>query len=282
MKPVRTARPLITTGRLLIAASAAVLIGVLFYAGRAVSTGPADGVSFAGSTTPPPNGPYLRLATFNIDGGEGIDGKVDLTRTARCLQKVDVAAMEEVHATSDSDNQAEPLGTLLHLAYLFAPAERRWGHDTFGNAVFTDLPVTRWRRVVLPAEFLHAKRNYVTADLSWRGQPLHVFATHVDFKANGDEQLADVSNAFLAAPVPAVLLGDLNHPRSSPQIGRMIATPGVQECVSRVLDPVPGRVDWIFVRGLQTVDAGSVDLKASDHPAYWAEVRAIAPPATRP
>jgi hypothetical protein len=53
----------------------------------------------------------------------------------------------------------------------------------------------------------------------------------------------------------------------------LLATRGVEEAVNLILGPEPGRVDWIFLRGLTTVDAGRVDIGASDHPAYWAQVR---------
>ncbi len=225
----------------------------------------------------------LRIGTFNIDGGEGTDGKVDLARTAKCLQRLDVIGLEEVHGFSgDPPNQAISLGGLLHLPYLYVPAERQWGHESFGNAFLTDLPVHRWRRVVIPSSPLHAKRNYLLSDLAWHGQTLHVVTTHVDFKGNGDEQLAIVIRTFLDQPTPAILMGDLNHPASSEQIKQLLATAGVEEAIGRVLEPIPGRVDWIFLRGLRTVDAGSVDLHASDHPAYWAEVRLIAGAATSP
>ena len=263
----------------------AVAVGGFQWLGRATSAGPAEGTSLEGVLPPGPAGDRLRLATFNIDGGQGTDDRVDLGRTAKSLQRMDVIGMQEVHATGDGDdNQAAPLGVLLHLPYLYVPAERRWGHDSFGNAFFADLPVRRWERVVLPSTAWHAKRAYLLATLDWHGRTLSVITTHADFKGNGDEQLAIVAAAFLALPEPAVLMGDLNHPASSPQIEQLIATPGVEECYGRVpeLDPVPGRVDWIFVRGLRTVDAGSVNLHASDHPAYWAEVRLPVPPATRP
>ncbi len=257
---------------------ALIAVGGIAWAGRARSTGPAVGGGLVGPPATAPAGDDLMLGTFNIDGGQGTDEKVDLARTAKSLQHLDVIGMQEVHGDGGSPpDQARPLGELLHLPHLFVPAERRWDHDSFGNAFFADLPVTRWQRVVLPTTAFHAKRNYLLADLTWHGRPLHVIATHVDFKGNGDDQLARVFRAFLEQPTPAVLLGDLNHPASSPQIKALIATPGVEESIGRVIEPVPGRVDWIFVRGLHTVDAGKVDLGASDHPAYWAHVRGVAP-----
>ena len=265
-----------------LAIATAVAVGAVAWIGRARSAGAAVGGPLVGPPPAPPAGDDLRLGTFNVDGGQGTDGKVDLARTARCLQRLDVIGLEEVHGGwGDPPDQARPLGDLLHLPHLYVPAERRWGRDWFGNAFFTDLPVHRWQRVVLPSTGLHAKRNFLLSNLDWHGRTLNVVTTHVDFKGNGDEQLADVTRAFLAQPLPAVLMGDLNHPASSPQIKALLATSGVEEAVGRVLDPVPGRVDWIFLRGLRTVDAGSVDLGASDHPAYWAEVRLRSPATTR-
>jgi endonuclease/exonuclease/phosphatase family metal-dependent hydrolase len=255
----------------------ALLYGGFTWATRPVSAGPADGVALMGPPTTRTTHDTLRLGTFNIDGGQGLDGKVDLARTAKCLQRLDIIGLEEVHGfNADPPNQAVSLSNLLHLPYLYVPAERQWGHESFGNAFLTDLPVHDWHRVVIPSRPFHAKRNYLLSEVEWLGRPLHVVTTHVDFKGNGDEQLATVIQTFLAQPTPAILMGDLNHPASSDQIKQLIATPGVEEAVGKVLDPIPGRVDWIFLRGLTTVDAGSVDLKASDHPAYWAEVRLAA------
>ena len=267
--------------RLIVVAVAAPIAACVGWLGRATPAGPAEGTAFSGPAAVTPAGPRLRLATFNIDGGHGRDGKLDLTRTAKCLQRLDLIALQEVHGDG-SGNQAAALSHLLRLPFEFAPAERRWGHDSFGNAVLTDLPVTAWHRVVIPTGPLAADRNYVSLDLTWQGRPLHVIATHVDFKSNGDDQLRKVIETFLSLPEPAVLMGDLNHPAADPQIAALARTPGVQEAVGQVLDPVPGRVDWIFLRGLRAVDAGPVELGASDHPAYWAEVRLIGPAATSP
>jgi endonuclease/exonuclease/phosphatase family metal-dependent hydrolase len=156
---------------------------------------------------------------------------------------------------------------------LYVPAERQWGRETFGNAVFSDLPITQWQRVALPSEPFRAKRNYLLTDAVWNGKPIHFVTTHTDWKSGGEEQFSIVRDVFLHLPEPAILMGDLNTPQSNPLISDLQKTPGVEEAVGQVLDKIPGRVDWIFLRGLKTVDAGEVDLKASDHPAYWAQVR---------
>jgi endonuclease/exonuclease/phosphatase family metal-dependent hydrolase len=252
------------------------IFGVIVWAfSQPRQTGPADGHSFDGKPATRPTTNSLRIGTFNIDGGQGTDGVVDLDRTARSLQHLDFVALQEVHGylLEKPSNEAQELSTKLHLAYLWAPSERRWMHDTFGNADFTDLPVKEWHRVVLPNATMHALRNYELVDADWNGVTVHFLTTHVDFKNGGDEQLQIVIQKFLQLPTPAVLMGDLNHTDKSEQIQKLLKTPGVEEAVNSVLEPKDSRVDWIFVRGLKTEDAGEVDTGASDHPAYWAQVR---------
>jgi endonuclease/exonuclease/phosphatase family metal-dependent hydrolase len=277
------------------------VLGIVAYLGRATPAGPASGQTFFG-TAPAytPHGSTLRLGTFNIDGGEGHDnGIVDLSRTAKSLQKLDFIGLEEVHGFGGEvpTNQAAELSSLLKLPFIYAPAEQRWGHDDFGNAVFTDLKVDHWDRVVLPNAKFHALRNYVLVDAQWQDTPIHFIVTHVDWKTGGDEQLAIVIDKFLHLPTPAVLLGDLNHPPSSPQIRQLLVTPGVHEAIREAYEKIPndvdpsdaqkargligGRVDWIFLRGLVPEDASPVDTLASDHPAYWAVVAREASPTTQ-
>jgi endonuclease/exonuclease/phosphatase family metal-dependent hydrolase len=252
--------------------------GLAFGIGNhAVQTGPAEGSEFFGPPATEPAGPYLRIGTFNIDGGEGLDGKLDLARTAKCMQKLDFIAMQEVHGFifQQPKNQVLELCQLLHLPGIYVPSEKRWGHETFGNAAFSDLPITHWQRIVLPSEPFHAKRNYLLTDALWHNKPIHFITTHTDWKSGGVKQFEIVRDVFLNLPTPAILMGDLNTPHSDDLIKNLEKTPGVEESIGKKLDPIPGRVDWIFIRGLTTDDAGQVELEppASDHPAYWASVK---------
>ena len=79
--------------------------------------------------------PTIRLGTFNIHGGTGIDGRRDLDRVAECLRDLDFVALNEVHgwsALSGSD-QAEELGRRLGMQWLFASANQQWYYREFGN-----------------------------------------------------------------------------------------------------------------------------------------------------
>jgi endonuclease/exonuclease/phosphatase family metal-dependent hydrolase len=241
------------------------------------SAGPAEGSSFDGPTPKSSAANNsLRLATFNIDSGRGTDDVVDLKRTAASLQHIDFIGLNEVRGgdiIGGQPIQTMQIAEFLGLQYLFAPAERRFSGDGFGNAVLTNLPVERWQRVVLPSRRFKALRNYVLTDAGWSGRTVHFLTTHTDWKPGGYEQREQVIKTFLALPEPAVLMGDLNAPQHDPQIERLLTTPNVEEAIDTVLGPEPGRVDWIFVRGFKTLDAGRVDIGASDHPAYWAQVQ---------
>jgi endonuclease/exonuclease/phosphatase family metal-dependent hydrolase len=256
--------------------AAALVISGGFWLGRAKLTGPAEGTRLNGTTDVRPSSSSLRIGTFNIDGGYGTDNQFDLDRTARCLQRLDFIGLNEVHGdfTGIAINQAQILSVKLKLPYLFVPAEQRFGNPTFGNAILSDLQITHWQRVVLPSAPFRALRNYLVTDVDWDGRTVHFLTTHVDFKSGGDEQLRIVTQVFMNLPSPAVLMGDLNHTGNSPQIQQLLATPGVEESINSFLGPPEKpRVDWIFLRGFKTIDAGIVDFGASDHPAYWAQIK---------
>jgi endonuclease/exonuclease/phosphatase family metal-dependent hydrolase len=248
-------------------------VGIVIASGAIkIPTGADQGTGLSGSADRERAAGSFRIGTFNIDGGMGLDGVTDLDRTARCLQRLDFVGLNEVHGDM-FDNQARVLGEKLKLPFLYAPVEWQWWHESFGNAIYSDLRIEHWRRVVLPNRWLEPHRNYVLTDARWQRRTIHFLTTHIDWKSGGAEQLQIVSEVFLKLPEPAVLMGDLNAPPGDAQIERLHGTAGVEEAVNAILGDQPHRIDWIFLRGLETVDAGIVNIGASDHPAYWAEVR---------
>ena len=106
--------------------------------------------------------------------------------------------------------------------------------------------------------------------------------THLTRRKTRKDQLKTVIEMFLDIDPPVVLMGDLNTLPTDPQIGSLLSMPGAVEPLTDVLrDQAPTRrVDWIFARGLEVVDAGIIDRGASDHPCVWAELR-LTPPPTR-
>ena len=220
----------------------------------------------------------FRVATFNIHGGEGRDGRLDLQRTADSLRGADLVALNEVYGSGywEVAGQAEILGRELQLAWLFAPSERRWGHEHFGNAALTSLAVESWQKIPLPRNSGHSCRNLLLAAFTFRGRTIRAAITHLD---RGDpldrqRQLQMAADLFLGLEEPAILLGDMNTTADEPAIERLLSAPGVNDPLAQIMgENTPRRIDWILTRGLETADAGLVESDASDHPCVWAELR---------
>jgi endonuclease/exonuclease/phosphatase family metal-dependent hydrolase len=278
-----------------ILAIALLLGGGIWHASQHRPTGPAEGVEIQGaefltektsSGIPLPANPArntIRLATFNLHGCKGLDGRLDLDRTAKCLENFDFAAVEEAHGPGflGGEDQAALLGKRLKTAWLFAPAIRQWYSLESGNGFLTTLPVIFWQRIPLESHGDYSFRNAVLLGLNQKDYTGHerrvqILMTHVNRRHDEDRraQLRAVIALFLSLREPAVLLGDLNSTIKDPQIENLVKNPEVFDSVGRILGQKddPNRIDWIFTRGLKCLSAGIMENDASDHPLVWAEL----------
>ncbi|MBI5758805.1 MAG: endonuclease/exonuclease/phosphatase family protein [Planctomycetales bacterium] len=219
----------------------------------------------------------LRVATFNIHGGRGADGVRDLRRIADLLKGFDLVGLNEVHGAriGSDDNQSARLGKNLDQLWLFAPTERRWWRDDFGNAVLTKLTVNHWYRFPLPTTQGSGFRNVVWLTIPWRGRTVTVLVTHLDRTRDRETQLRTVLNLFQSLAPPAILLGDFNTTPTDPMLRRFLTE---SDAIDAVGSPNIGsgtndRIDWILARGLSRVDSDCVPTTASDHPLVWTELR---------
>ena len=96
----------------------------------------------------------VRVATYNIHSGRGLDGRTRLERIAAVLARIDadiIALQEVVGASPLKPGQAAELGAALGMGWVMAPTRH---HRTalFGNVVLTRFPV----------------RHHVQYDLTWK------------------------------------------------------------------------------------------------------------------
>lgn len=261
----------------------AIVGGLLWHASLRTPTGPAHGTALNGSVTEPApvSGP-LRVATFNIHGARGLDGKRDLDRIAKCLEGFDVIGLQEIHGVQDSmlRDQADMLGEKLGMAWLFAPSVRQWHYYDFGNGILSRSPVIDWQRIPLARQTGKTYHNVLLARVLHHGRPIQVLITHVHRKDEQERQaqLRAVIALFQSLDEPAILMGDLNSNAADPQMAELLATPGVVDTSAGVSSPEgAARIDWILTRGLKTREAGIEHTGASDHPLVWAELEIAAP-----
>jgi endonuclease/exonuclease/phosphatase family metal-dependent hydrolase len=141
----------------------------------------------------------MRLLTWNIQWGRGLDGRVDLARVARDLRGIgdfDVICLQEVAvnfpglAGNDARDQVAELAALLPgYTPLYAPAtdvpDGQGGRKQFGNAIFSRLPVGQvWRHLLpwpLDPGVPSMQRVLLEAVVQAEFGALRVMTTHLEY-----------------------------------------------------------------------------------------------------
>ena len=219
----------------------------------------------------------FRIATYNIQRAKGTDGQRDIGRIAAVLTNMDVVGLNELAGRSlrGLPDQAEQLGRRLHRGWLFAPNQRRWYRDSFGNGCLSRLPVNAWHNEPLPydKDTSQSFRNLLTLHTRIRDSDIVIMVTHLDRRDIRTMQLHYVLDRFQQYS-KAVLMGDLNSMADDPQLTALLTDPVNQDAIGTHLNETddPERVDWIIVRGLNVISCGFNPRGPSDHPCYWVDV----------
>lgn len=248
----------------------------------------------------------LRCASYNIRYGGGEDGVFDLGRTAAAIAELDadIVGLQEVDvhwgARSEWRDVAAELGRRLGMRHRFAPiydfepdqpggARRQFGVAVLSRhpiVAFTNHPITRLStQDADPVPQLMP--GCAEAVIQARGARLHVYSTHLDYRADPTVRRMQVADTLaILADQPAgahqVLTGDLNAVASAPEIA-----PLWQQLTNVVpYDPSPtypagvptARIDHIAVSaGIQIISADVPDSvlarTASDHRPLVAALR---------
>ncbi|WP_262267863.1 endonuclease/exonuclease/phosphatase family protein [Microvirga yunnanensis] len=143
----------------------------------------------------------LRIITWNIQWGLGIDGNVDLRRLvdeARAIADFDVLCLQEVSDNfsdlkgNDGGNQfAELAGLLPNYTAVEGVAldvpDGAGRRRRFGNMILSRLPVAQVLRHTLPWEAAPTRnmpRLLLEATVETRSGPLRVMTTHLEYSSD--------------------------------------------------------------------------------------------------
>lgn len=242
-----------------------------------------------------PESKMLRVMTYNIQHGAGLDGIFDLDRTAAAIAAAcpDVVGLQEVdnHWDSRSDNldEAAALAAKLHMHTVFAQIydlppvadgapDRQFGIAILSRYRITDAQnhqITRLPTVAADATPALAP-GFLEVTIRLGSNRVHVYNTHLDYRPDPSVRKAQVSDmlAFLDHdPAPRILLGDFNAVPAAPELAPLLA---VQTDAWHMLgQPHPPtwpsgnptrEYDYVTVSGGFAVhDARVLDTQASDH-----------------
>ena len=160
----------------------------------------------------------LRVMTYNIHHGEGLDGKVDLLRIAELIQRegADIVALQEVDKgvarTARRDFTAE-LAALTDMTCVFSNNFSHQGGE-YGNAVLTRFPVVRVTNTLYPMLRPGEQRGLQQLVLKVHGHELVFMNTHLDHQPDDAERWLNVGEIETRmkqyAGRPIILCGDFN------------------------------------------------------------------------
>ena len=157
----------------------------------------------------------VRVATYNIHRGRGLDGRTRLERIASVLATIDadvVALQEVVGASPLKAGQAEELGAALGMGWVMAPT-RHLRTALFGNVVLSRFPVKHHAQYDLTWKTCE-HRGVQRVDVSLEEDTLHVYNVHLGTslleRRHQAAKLASIVHDR-RIPGPKIVLGDFNE-----------------------------------------------------------------------
>lgn len=157
----------------------------------------------------------MRIATYNIHGARGRDGKRDLGRIVDVINALDarIVALQEVDSRPGPHTQSRQMEILSERTGLHAipgPTIVQ-GDYGYGNVLLTDLPV----RAVRQLDLSHRRREPRGAMDVWLDTPegpLRVLNTHLGLKwTERRSQVRTLLREIREDRLPLVMMGDFNE-----------------------------------------------------------------------
>ena len=216
--------------------------------------------------------PRLRVLTYNIHHGEGVDGVFDYERLARVIMDTepDVVALQEVDRKTrraDGVDQTELLERLTGMKGVFGRAMYYSGGE-YGEAILSRFPMEGAKAHPLP--YLPGQEPRAALAVSIKpdnGLPQFVFVgTHLCHQSEQTRtyQTTRINELFRAeAGPPVVLAGDLNARTGSAPMNVLLAERWVDATEPQ------SRIDYVLIRKSdpwRVVEVVTIDERvASDH-----------------
>lgn len=231
----------------------------------------------------------LRVVTWNIHHGRGLDDVVDVARLADELAALrpDVVFLQEVDVgvrRSGRANIPDELGARLGMHAAFGKNLDYQGGD-YGNAILSRLPLYDVRNLHYQMLRAGEQRGVLQARVEREGRALWLWSTHIDWRPDDAERRANVAElrallGELGAPV--VLAGDFNdlpgsavHATICEDFVDAHAAVGDGDGATYPAAAPQKRIDWVLCGGPDAprpLAARVVPTAASDHRPVLVEV----------
>ncbi len=232
----------------------------------------------------------VRVMSYNIHHGEGIDQVLDLERIAKLIldAKADIVGLQEVDRGVERTAKRDLPAELAKLTGMTIHFEKNIAHQggEYGNAVLTRFPIKSARNTHFKMTQPGEQRGVQQLVLDVRGRDVLFLNTHTDFKPNPEERALNAAElkqmVTQAGKMPVIMVGDFNALPTSPFITTIKTfLSDAWELIGQgngFTIPVQKpnrRIDYIFVtkETVTPVHMEVISSIASDHLPIIAEVR---------
>lgn len=173
----------------------------------------------------------VKIATYNIAAGRGVDGFYNISRIANAIEKTgaDIIGLQEVDVhwgdRSRKDHMIEKLANRLNMEYYFAPIydldplNENEPRRQFGVAVLSKYPITAAvnREITRlstqnPNPFPRLTPGFLEAEINVEDAELAFYVTHLDYRSDPtirEMQVEDMKE-IMKKKTYSILVGDLN------------------------------------------------------------------------
>ena len=227
----------------------------------------------------------LRVMSYNIHHGEGMDGNIDIERIAKVISKEnpDLVALQEVDkfcTRSGARDMAAELGKLLGMEHIFGKAMNFQGGE-YGLAVLSKLPIMETRLHLLPkgdeprcALEVKIKTgsypkqvSFISIHNSWTSENVRI------------KQIQELLKLLGELDHPVILAGDFNAKREDESMKlltradwKILSFQSIKMSNSAAPD---SQIDFFAISNLPFISVESVvtdETIASDHRPIFAEI----------
>jgi len=219
--------------------------------------------------------PSVKVLSWNLHHGAGLDGKIDLNRIAGFIKKqeADMIVLQEVDnrcKRSGNIDQAAELAKLTGLHGAFGAAMPYDGGQ-YGLAILSKHPIGKTEVIRLPGS--GEPRIGFVAEIQVPGSSITLVSTHFDHRNGGNRiaQAKELLTALEKIPGPIIVGGDLNDVPGSPALA-LFNEPWVHvkkrnPAATCPADHPKSEIDHFIVRGLEPEKEAEVleETISSDH-----------------
>jgi endonuclease/exonuclease/phosphatase family metal-dependent hydrolase len=156
----------------------------------------------------------LKVLTYNIHHGEGVDASLDLPRIAEIITRAqpDLVALQEVDNRTQRTggvDQAAELARLTGMNHVFGPAMPYQGGE-YGQAILSRFPIAEHQVHVLPQQ--PGREPRVALAVRIQNPGLWFVGTHLDHQLDAVRipQAQELQRLFGERTEPVILAGDFN------------------------------------------------------------------------